>query len=462
MPPVHKTPSDLARLVGKELRKRKTPSPSDTILTELFQTLYFSSLKTEESQPIFCYVVYINPDDPDPAPPQRIVNDRWSYVRLEERIPFSVSSLIKIAKASDPRTSSFAVYHDHNEKLFIWGLVDQGNRYFDFVNFESESGPERPGLFQASILGVGHLAAYRGYDRIAELNVDSLIIESHDVLRHGPVKKLLQPGMDRFFTRVAQLTDIEIDDVSDWRAQLEFDFIATLSRLLLRIRNFRHGGALLMTPDLNHAELKLKYKTPYNRLRIALEHRATNLILKEISESSIYDIMEEPDSETISAVFCLEESIASDELTDSNSELDGAVWFVSLLSRVDGLVLLSFDLEVKAFGVELLHQVPPPRVCRSTTAAATARSLHQVDYQHFGTRHRSMMRYCFNVPGSLGFVVSQDGDVRVMTRIGDVLVFWDSVRLQYDEFVRQRRRRDAIEKYKNIAQQHAAPEPAVQ
>lgn len=55
-----------------------------------------------------------------------------------------------------------------------------------------------------------------------------------------------------------------------------------------------------------------------------------------------------------------------------------------------------------------------------------------------------MIRYCFQVPGSVGFVVSQDGDVRVMTRVGDDLVYWDSIRLQYDEFVRQRRRKERI------------------
>jgi hypothetical protein len=50
-----------------------------------------------------------------------------------------------------------------------------------------------------------------------------------------------------------------------------------------------------------------------------------------------------------------------------------------------------------------------------------------------------MMRYCYAVPGSVGFVISQDGEIRAMTRVGDDLVFWDSIRLQFDQFIGQKR-----------------------
>ena len=48
----------------------------------------------------------------------------------------------------------------------------------------------------------------------------------------------------------------------------------------------------------------------------------------------------------------------------------------------------------------------------------------------FGTRHRSMMRYCNSNPGSVGFVISEDGDIRAMTKVGQDLVVWDGVLLQ--------------------------------
>ena len=412
----HRKPEDLAQAVARELKKRRRQSLPMSVLIELFDTLYFASLKTEESQSIACYIVYIDPDNPDPKPPKRIVKDRWSYVRLTKRIPFTTSSLVKIAKASDPRTSSFAVYHDRDQKLFIWGLVDQGNRYHEYVNFDSESGPERPGLFQASILGVGHLAAYYGYDRIAELQVDRIILESHDVLRRGPIFELLKPGIDRFIASVASELDSS-DEISDpyWFDIRQDDWIKTLCRLLLRIRSYHHGGSLLFTPDAAYKGLSIKYGLLYNRLRSALQHIGVNRSNLNIADDTIYQIMESKNVDTIQLGTYLNSRIADDELHDSSSELDGAIWFVSLLSRVDGLIVLTFDLEVKGFGVEILKEALPPRVLRATTASASLRSMRNADYHSFGTRHRSMMRYCYAVPGSLGFVVSQDGEIRAMT-----------------------------------------------
>jgi hypothetical protein len=436
----HKVPADLAQAVANELIKKRHQALPMAVLKELFDTLYFASLRTEESQPVTCYIVYIDPDNPDPKPPRRIVKDRWNYVSLGERILFNASSLVKIAKASDPRTSSFAVYHDKNQKLFIWGLVDQGNRYHEFINFDNDAGPERPGLFQASILGVGHLVAYYRYDRIAELHVNKLILESHDVLRRGPISELLKPGIGRFVKSVARELNTIVETLNpEWVHSMYDDWIKTICRLLLRMRNYHHGGSLLFTPDSVHEGLSIKYQLRYNRLHRALQHIGIHRNELNVNEDMIFQIMESEDAETIPLDTYLGSSIAGDELHDSSSELDGAIWFVSLLSKVDGLVLLTFDLEVIGFGVEILKQSPPPRVLRSITASATGQSLRPADYLSLGTRHRSMMRYCYAVPGSLGFVVSQDGDIRVMTRIRDDLVFWDSIRLQLDQFIGQKR-----------------------
>ena len=62
-------------------------------------------------------------------------------------------------------------------------------------------------------------------------------------------------------------------------------------------------------------------------------------------------------------------------------------------------------LEVQGFGVEILSRRDPTSLFTSANPSATEAALHQVDFNHYGTRHRSMMRYCSQVPGTLGFVV---------------------------------------------------------
>jgi hypothetical protein len=219
---------------------------------------------------------------------------------------------------------------------------------------------------------------------------------------------------------------------------MEHEWIAAICRLLLRIKGLRHGGALLITPDPSFDGLNVKYSLTYTRLSEALVHSAVSWTKYFAASEEIDSLTKsgEEEEKMIPIRLHRDEFLAQADVEESMSELDGAIWFISLLSRVDGLVLMTPDLEVKGFGVEILQDLPPLNVRRSTSAAATARSLRRAEYQHFGTRHRSMMRYCSGMPGSVGFVISQDGDVRVMTFLREELILWDSIRLQLDEFVR--------------------------
>ena len=134
----------------------------------------------------------------------------------------------------------------------------------------------------------------------------------------------------------------------------------------------------------------------------------------------------------------LDEDVSDTELNSIKSEIDGALWFISLLSRVDGLVLMNRNLVVRGFGVEIRSHTPPNRVYSCSTQIPKDSSLKELDYNRFGTRHRSMMRYCWNYSGTVGFVVSQDGDVRAITRCGNKLIIWDNIKLQAYSFVKRK------------------------
>ena len=49
--------------------------------------------------------------------------------------------------------------------------------------------------------------------------------------------------------------------------------------------------------------------------------------------------------------------------------------------------------------------------------------------EDFDARQRSLMSYCNAVPGSVGFVLSPDGDVCCITKVEEVLVTWSGIRL---------------------------------
>jgi hypothetical protein len=113
---------------------------------------------------------------------------------------------------------------------------------------------------------------------------------------------------------------------------------------------------------------------------------------------------------------------------DSMAALAGSVALATSLTRVDGLVLMSGGLKLEGFGTEIRTK----REIKTVHLAhdLEGRSTTPVDTRVYGTRHRSMMRYCFAHPGSVGLVVSQDGDVRAITRVNQRLVMWDHLQLK--------------------------------
>jgi len=90
----------------------------------------------------------------------------------------------------------------------------------------------------------------------------------------------------------------------------------------------------------------------------------------------------------------LEVSISRNEIIIANNGITGCVRFISSLSYVDGLVILDKKLEVKGFGVEITSDIELDNVYIAGDSLATTELLKPFDAEDFGTRHRSMMRYC--------------------------------------------------------------------
>lgn len=186
-------PEDLASFVYKKLKGGKISYslPNEEVLNTLFEILFYTSIKTEEGQFIKVTITLIDPDNPDTSPPQRIVADRWNYIHFKEKIDFTVKNLVKLSKAADPWSSSLAVYYDSNNKLSIWGMIDQSVHYQSFLNYETEEGPEQPGLFQTTITGLGSLVVIFDYELIATLKQDVLISRYIDVFSIGEISEML-------------------------------------------------------------------------------------------------------------------------------------------------------------------------------------------------------------------------------------------------------------------------------
>jgi sensor domain DACNV-containing protein len=432
---------DLARSVNAKLEREKarlnkiksiwpitSEIPGVNLLLKLFDVVYYTSLKAEVGRPVVTRLCLVNPDKPEDSPPPMPRLSRWQIVPLAVRLPLTVAALVKIAKAADPWTSALAVFFDKRDQPYIWGLIDQ-TVHWNRMLVREGSGYDPPGLFNIASTGVADLSVYRGTSLLARLRQDTLLETENDVFWHGPVSDRLAQWTKLFRRRIRkQITPSIYDSQHDVVFMCNDLWIASLCRILIHIQRYRHGGALLITN--RNQDLFPHYTVSYDRLPKHLLQMAIGNIRTSIAFDAIQEMTEFRGRRTVPTKAYIEEILAKGEVEDLEESLTGTVHFISSLSCVDGLVLMRPDLTVTGYGVEIRTSMEVNTVRLSLAPDISPETSRLIESNHYGTRHRSMMRYCYSQPSSLGFVVSQDGDIRALMRVGGEVVMWDNLKIR--------------------------------
>lgn len=422
----HFTPNDLAGFVFKQLRKSaiREKKPSEGILRELFNTLYYTSLQTEEGQFIKVTVTLLDHNSivRDVEQPY----DNWNFYPFEPEIPFSIKNLAKLSKAADPGSSSLSVYYNEAGKLFIYGMIDQSIHYQNFLNYERENRPAHPGIIQTVINGIGILNVMLDFQLIATLNQNTLIKLYPNVFEHGPIAEFIKKNAAYTHSFLEKVTKDEFEPkVALVYNEIILDYvIQSISRVLLKVKNYQHGGAILITTDFVQ-DLTVKYNLKYDRLEDAILDIVVNITDHDMLKDEVKSHRRQGD-----LPIELHEAVEENEqdIADSYNELIGAVRFVSSLTNVDGLVLMSPHLQVKGFAAVINGKELPPYVCLNRFSNPSATKT-KIDTGHFGTRHQSMFAYCYKHPESIGFVVSQDGEIRAIKNVNGEVMMWENIKV---------------------------------
>ena len=244
-------PNHLAKLVAERLRGTHARStPSERVLLTLFETLYFASLKTDERRLCRCTVNFVDPEDPQLELAGHGKELGWTIIPFEQPLSFDVRTITKLAEATDPVSSSLAVFDDGDE-LVIWGMVDQELRHADYVALDSVATPRRPGMFQVMITGIGNLCVYKDFQLLGSLEQNNLVHEYHDVMWSGPVYSILRSHLkDSLCDKLTHpLSQVPLDDVAQVEDELLVRWQNAICRILMGIQQYGHGGGLLIVPN---------------------------------------------------------------------------------------------------------------------------------------------------------------------------------------------------------------------
>ena len=424
-------PCHLATLVARRLAASGLAAPPDAVLLRLFETLYFASLKTNETRPCTCTINYLDPATVGERPPTRDHDNGWTIVPFQQPFPLNVRSLLKLADAADPMVSSIAVYADGDGELFIWALVDQEVRYGDYVSLDGAEDPRRPGVFQAAITGVGAVSAFRDFALLGSLEQDNLIDRTHDVLWGGPIHLRLRNNLDANLLDPwsGQDDSVAIAHITQMKDELLVRWQNAICRVLYNIQQYGHGGGLLIVPHCPPSNVSVKYEQRYDRLPKALFRLAQHQLAKRQLADTISSYCN-TQGDYLPCDVHFDAVQSQSELERLKQELLGCVRYIASLSRVNGFVLLDDNLVVHGFGVEARARSNLTHIHVAGDAKASVPLLREAPLSQFGTRHRAMLRYCDEDNASLGFVISQDGEIRAAMKHQGRLVLWENINVQ--------------------------------
>jgi hypothetical protein len=431
----------LARIAHRKIPRVET-------LTTLLQVLYETSFDTEERKELRCHVVYLDPWDVSHEERRRMGKilchlgtqpmPRWQATELDHwvngswrPIEFSRENLRKVCLASDPRASWIAVFPamkwrfpgldedvpEEKAPLVIWALVDQMLHYHTFIRGESKMPAALPGMFWCAIEGSARLSVHRSYASIAGLSGGRILRSSHPVFASG----LFRNALDSYSKRIVRASIANVRPKSAFlETALTAEWCNIVRRVVLSARSCGHGGSYLVVPRGFEAEgtVSVKYKLSYDRLTTAFLKYCRGAAWFQM-EAAKAARLERGD------IQYWETTRAMEPWDRVRQEIEACIHFIASLSRVDGAVVWNSDGTILGFGTEITLAEEIPELWGAEDP--DGKRFRRIDPKVYGMRHRSVMRFCWKHAGSLGLVISEDGPIRAMMRLGKRLLFWENV-----------------------------------
>ncbi len=358
--------------------REQKPVPAIDAIKTLVETAFLASLKREEERAITFAVGLL--------PKWETTDDVLKQtLRFHQNIPFTVASIAKLATAFDPEATALIVgpARPQSNDYTIWGAYYYGPQERNFEDIPVEIGDfnkGRPDIFIVTAGTAGSLALSRGLMQIGRF-VDGKFIpavpspfNSRAMGNHLAACLKHNAGYQKYGQTYWQI------------------FRDSLGYLIAEASMRGHGGTLLIIPE----HLRARYAGEYIR-RLSFENslRIDELMTEQLALNP-----------SIPARFLVEIAL--------NNFISDRLKVIAQLASIDGAVLLTDQFEVVSFGSTLKARPWKGDVVIGPDGYGGGGQ--PVKTTEFGTRHSSTINFVGACPGTVGFVISQDGPIRGLTR----------------------------------------------
>lgn len=393
--------------------------PGDVELERACQVLYSASLLKEEGRAVRARIVLAPPGSFHPAEGPPGASHAIRFAVPHKLTPHEIK---RLSPAASFFHSVVAVWPEpaRDHQLAIWGVINTGPRWMNLVaggRKAAGNGLPHPLIH---VRDPGWLLFYQGYELKAEWRGTEFHGPRLDVFQSRLLKERFADLRRNMVAEIAEEclpASLSPDAYADLSHLISLQFV---KRIINLVRTSGHGGSVVILPAGKTGEdaaarwIDCKYFAESNDAGLRFRHLLQSFI-RRVGQLC-------PPGATVEQaweVFCTSHDPELDHLEEAFFEL---ARFFSDLMQVDGALVLDQRLCLLGFGGEIRvdRTVLQVRHALDLDGQATVSWNVQAD----GTRHRSVYRLCSVEPEVIGFVISQDSQVRMIANVGDEVVFW--------------------------------------
>jgi hypothetical protein len=371
---------NIGRATNKPEMVDAVPDPLD--LKILLETIFLASVECEEGVQARVRVVLY----PDTTLQTLFYHAPWiDAFPFGEELEFSTETLTKLAPAFDQDSTAIAVARNPQGQHVIVGALFYGKKITKLDQVQSFLG--RPPALIMSVVSPGSIAiAYS--DRVVGRFEKGQFVYANP----GPMASDLFIG--HIIAVISQQEEFKKHPDNYWNLYRD-----CLERLYSTAAIKGHGSTIIWLPS-------------------ALLENASRFIQAGTKISSKFP-------GKMFAVNVLDRIAMGDDshaLADERRILAEFLDVLAQLSCVDGALIIDDELKPHRFRCHLAAEKWDGRVLEGTFRNAIPTSA--IDSTRFGTRHNSAINFVGACPGAVAFVISEDGPVRVILKVGDDVIIW--------------------------------------
>jgi hypothetical protein len=360
---------------------RAVPAAAD--LKALLEIVFLASLQQEERRAIQVRLVLL-PDATTTSLKHEA--NHLEALPFAQPIPLSVESLRKLAPAFDQNLATLVAARSADTNGYdIVGAILYG-RIASLLDNDLSSLPRPPALILSTRVPGSVVVSY-GDSVVGRFDKGQFVIAKPDPMASYP-----------FINQILQvLADHEL--YKRYENGYWFLYRACIERIYANAAARGHGGTVIWVPDKLRDEANKYFQAG-----------------REIADS--------PSGENLMGIVLEEENSGGggELIARYKRRLSEYLDLVAQLSCVDGALILDEHLRPVRFATHLAAPKWTGEVVEGTHKGVPP--TQKIELTRFGTRHNSAISFVGACPSTIGFVISEDGPVRAILRVGEAIWLW--------------------------------------